>query len=258
VTAENGAPNRMDSANKTPKHVDISNEIPSGWKIQSIYTDDFLTGLTKRFALNMEPTEIAHGLRDIGRRYVLMSGLRNTGEVIKKDRRKYAVLRKSTAKFINELQTWSLNDLAGDMAYIARSLREPPPLTEFPDLTDHQKKRGDSYYHELLRLLQLLEKTTAGSIRQLTSRGGRPINYGLEVLTRMAADLWTEKLRRRFRVDYHQGAGLSEAFRFVQALLEPLGEIPERKIITAMRAEIKSRNSRASINPHVKKTFKPT
>jgi hypothetical protein len=212
-------------------------------KILTLYADEFLSSLAVQFGLEIEPTELAHELRNIGRQYLRVSGFRDNSDIIRKERGDYMRLNELTQEFIKELRAWAARDLAGDIAMIARASKEPPPSVGFPALTAFQRQRGDTYYHELLRLLGLVEKTSWSMAGHLTPRGGRPINHALEVLTRKTADFWTEKLGRRFTVDYHRGSGWTQAFEFVKALLKPLGDVPDKQIITAMRAEIKSRNS---------------
>jgi len=63
----------------------------------------------------------------------------------------------------------------------------------------------------------------------------------LQNLVIHAADFWELDLKRRFRIDYHKGAGLTLAFEFVKALLKPIDEVTDTQIIAATRTEIKLR-----------------
>ena len=243
----------MIPANEAPDSMDTGNEVSPEQQIIKMYTDEFISDIAVRFDMEMEPRELARELRNIGHRYIQMSRLPDRDALVREDRKEYTSLNGLTANFITALQAWASRDLAGEMAQTARSLNEPRPMTEFPDLTDHQRQRGDAYHYELLRLLTLLENSTDQRIRYLTSSGGRPLNYGLEILTRKAADFWTERLGRRFTIAYHQGIGTTRAFDFVQALLEPFDEVTDIQITTAMRAEVKSRNSGPTNTRHGKK-----
>jgi len=70
---------------------------------------------------------------------------------------------------------------------------------------------------------------------------GRSKNMALANLVIHAADFWEMDLKRRFRIDYHKGAGLTPGFEFVKALLKPIDDVTDTQIITAMRTEIKVR-----------------
>ena len=63
----------------------------------------------------------------------------------------------------------------------------------------------------------------------------------LQNLVIHAADFWELDLKRRFRIDYRKGAGLTPGFDFVKALLKPIDDVTDKQIITAMRTVIKLR-----------------
>jgi hypothetical protein len=93
----------------------------------------------------------------------------------------------------------------------------------------------------LQRLLQLLKAAAEPRVQDLGSPRGRRKNIALANLVIHAADFWEMDLKRRFRIDYHKGAGLTPGFDFVKALLKPIDHVTDRQIITAMRTEIKLR-----------------
>jgi hypothetical protein len=219
-------------------------EPENAWQmIDRLYTDDFIADIAKRFKIQLDPTELARELRDIGSRYIAANRAEKLDDS-RQARADYKGRLRIITKFQQDLWGWADDDMAGLMADAARISAEPLPTTDFPDLNDHQRRRGDAYYHELLRLVEVAKTSTQLAVKRLTSDGGRPINSGLEILTRRAADLWCEILKRSFTLDYHKGSGVTDAFCFVKALLKPIAAIPDLKIITAIRAEI-SRRRRA-------------
>lgn len=49
---------------------------------------------------------------------------------------------------------------------------------------------------------------------------------------------WTERLERRFTLDYHKGEGLTPAYNFVRDALEPIATVDSATLVTAMRRSI--------------------
>jgi len=194
------------------------------------YTKDFVTNVAARFNIEIGQRNLARILGEIRRRYILANRI-DFRDARSEDRLEYSRRLKIITKFKEKLRPWALHDMAADMAYAA--------LVS----SDHQRQRGDELVRELWGRLELAEQSAALTVQRLTSKGGRPINYGLEALTRRAADFWIETLKREFTIDHHQGSGLTEAFQFVRTLVLPTDAIPDLKIVTAMRAEIKSRRS---------------
>jgi hypothetical protein len=194
---------------------------------------------------------VAAKLRDFGARYLLARRVTNNLEVAKADRAEYRDLQKLAHRFVAELDAWNDRDIAGDMALAARIAGEPEPLTNFPKLSEHEKQRGDAYYHELIRLLGLLEVAAQQQFRRLApSKGRRSNNYELEILIGKLADFWVDSLGRKFSLDYHDGTGLSEAFQFVQAVIGPIDKIPDKHIVTVMRTVIRARGTMAKRPVH--------
>jgi hypothetical protein len=93
-------------------------------------------------------------------------------------------------------------------------------------------------YRELSRHLEILNAGLETMVAQSAPSSGRPINQGLEVFVRHAANFWTQELAREFTLDYEDGTGTTQAFLFVQFLISPLADISDKQIVTAMRREV--------------------
>ncbi len=213
--------------------------------IPRIYTDQFLAGISEQFGFKIQGTETERDIREAGARYILGARLDEEDPSFHKTRRKdYVKFLRATEKFGSLLETFDAEkDISTQMLWGARILNEPKPQTEFPELSDHDQKRGPPYYFELVRLLNILKAGVDFEIQNSTSIGGRPKSTGLLIFINRIADVWIINLERRFSIDYHEGSGVTEAFDFIKALLSPLDDIPDARIVTAMRAEIHQRGT---------------
>jgi hypothetical protein len=227
--------------------VDIDEDFPAEKLIEKIYDREFIAELSQRFGFDGSDASIVEELWWIGSRYIL--GRRFEGEetYAKEDRATYRRLLLSIEKFEGDLTGFEL-DLIHHMFLVSRWNNEPKPQTDFPHLSDHQKKRGEPYYFELLRMLSILKIAVEGEVDRNTPRGGRPKNGGLVLAIPQIGYLWELGIGRRFSIDHHKGVGLTEAFEFVKALLIPLDDISDTQIVTAMRVEIKSRRTHNNLN----------
>lgn len=226
-----------------PRETGIENDRPLKEIIDELFPDHVVAEIAAQFSIEIDRLMLTKALRDIARRYIVANRLSGLDAVRKSDRLEYSAREKRIAEFKMAFQGWMDDDIAGDMAFAARITDAPLPTTDFPHLSNHQRQRNEAYCHELFRLLELARKSQQLVAERLTAKGGRPINYGLEGLTRHAADFWIEILHRPFTLDHHQGGGLTDAFEFVQSLVRAIDKIPDTAIVTAMRAEIKSRRS---------------
>ena len=209
--------------------------------VRRAYTPEFLSNIATRFGFSLGSDEQISDLHQIGYRYILGRRLEDDGGSLKNLRAEYLAFRKPLAKFAEALETFSQERLAHEMQYGARLLVEPSPSTEFPELSEHQKKRGEPYLFELKRLLRILGRGVDYQIDALTSKGGRPKNHGLDIGVIYAADFWEVNLGRLYTVDHHQGSGITEAFEFTKALLQPLDDLTDTQVTSAMRAEVSDR-----------------
>jgi len=221
--------------------IDSGDEQDARRIIVAAYDAAFLSGLKERFGFDALQLDMAKQLRDIGIRYIRGRRAEDQPEEWKSIRAEYRKLERAAGQFIGLVTSFEDRDIASDIMMAATRLGEPRPQTEFSNLSEHQKQRGDAYYHELIRLLQLLRASAADQAKLLAIPRGRHKNLGLENLTRKAAEFWTIDLGRRFSIDYHEGAGITLAFDFVKALVTPLDDVAAEQIITAMRTEIEWR-----------------
>jgi hypothetical protein len=153
-------------------------------------------------------------------------------------RRENSLLAKQTKKFLRILRDAPHDDIAFGLHTAALRLGQPMPATIFPDLSAHERKQsGEPYFREIVRLLELLEKSALEQINHFRERPGPKVNLGLEYLVRHVADLFTTTFDRPFTVDHHKPVAASEAFDFVSALIAPLDDVSDTEITTALRAE---------------------
>jgi hypothetical protein len=207
-----------------------------------VYSDRFLSGLKADFGFNALEPDIAAELRDIAFRYIVFRREENQPAYRKTSRRQFRALKTATERYLPLLAHHQKRDLASDIHLVASLEYAENKKVNIPRIAGSKRFDGNAYLEELMRLLQLIKRTAGWQARHLGDRGGRPKNLGLEELTRKAAEFWRTRLNRRFSVDYHEGTGLTPAFKFVRALLAPLDDISDRQIVTAMRAQIAVRH----------------
>src|SRR5207237_6536187 len=92
-------------------------------------------------------------------------------------------------------------DFASDIDVAARRLGEPRPKTDFPDLTEHQKQRGEPYLRELFRLLDIAKSAAEHQLMFFSNRPGPRINSGLAMLVTRAAAFFEIELDQPFTID---------------------------------------------------------
>lgn len=206
------------------------------------YSPLFIVELGKQFDFDGDNPEIIEEINYIRSGYIAYQAAEDHDAYSKEVRSKYVEVNKAIAKFRAILKKHETQDLATEMYWGARLLKEMKPTTEFPELTEFEKTRGKPYYLELLRLLRILEAGVDKSIDHLAPSSGRKPDYPVQALVRRAAEFWEDYLDRKFTVDYHDNTGLTPAFLFVQKLINEIEPTPDNKIINAMRAEIHIRN----------------
>jgi hypothetical protein len=213
---------RADTGTKNPRRI-----------AEQLYTDAFLAEVQQQFEFDAIQPETTTRLRDIARRYILGRRIENQPNLLKADRRRYQDLQKATERYISVLKKYQDDDLGSDMALAAEQLDGALPETPDPE----------RHYLQIVFLLEALRTVAIRQAGHLATRAGRPKNFGLEDLVRHAAEFWIGALGRPFRIDYHQGAGVTRAFEFIRALVTPIDDVSDRQIVTAMRAEIAKRRS---------------
>lgn len=225
-----------------PARVDTDKK-QNPWRLaEAAYSEAMLSELKERFGFDALQPEFARELRDMASRYILSRrGEDSDIPDQKRLHREYKALEDAAARFLSVLKEWGKRGIASDMYFAARSLHEPKPQTDFPDLSEHQKTRGEPYYYELVRLLNLLKAGAKRGAQYFSPPPGRPNNFSLQILIMKIADFSEFELHRPFTVDHHQRTGVSEAFKFVRALVDPIDDVSDTQIVKAIRAEIKSR-----------------
>ncbi len=206
------------------------------------YSPLFVIELGKQFNFDGENSEIIGEINYIRDGYIASKSADGLEAHSKAVRAKYFEIKKTTNKFRAILKKHETQDLASDMYYGALYLRETPPQTEFPEITEFEKTRGKPYFLELMRLLRIFEKGVDKNIDHLAPLPGRKPDYPVQALVRRAAEFWEDYLNRKFKIDYHADAAWTDAFLFVQRLINEIESTPDNKIINAMRAEIRIRN----------------
>ena len=206
--------------------------------IDAAYSDQYFTVLERRFRLETGNAETRRELRNIGVRYLTSRRSEDNRKMRKELRVDNAYLAKQTNKYLQILRNAPHDDITFGLYMTALRLDEGMPAAVFPDLSAHdQRHSGEPYFLELMRLLELLEKSALEQANHFRERPGPKINLGLEYLVRHVADLFLVSLKRPFTVDHHKPVAASEAFDFVSTLVEPLDDVSATEITTAIRAE---------------------
>jgi hypothetical protein len=206
--------------------------------IDAAYSDQFLLAFERQFHLESGESEIRRELNNIGRHYLILRRSENDREMRRELRRQYAQLAKQTGNFLKILRDAPHDDIASSLYMTALRLGEGMPATIFPELSAHeQRQSGEPYLLELIRLLELLDKSALEQANYFRERRGPKINLGLEYLVRHVADLFLTTLNRPFTIDHHKPVAASKTFDFVGALIAPLDDVSDTEIMTAIRAE---------------------
>jgi hypothetical protein len=209
-----------------------------------LYSDQFLAGLAKRFDFPPLAPEAVDEFRSVARHYLVINGEEPLRARASEYHREAMALLRTTEKFIEALKQAQEDDIAFEMFRLARSHRPPTDKFDIADLPEAQlEMRNNRHYEHLLGLSRLLAAAAQRQLDQFKLPQGRRKNAGLQWLVDYADIFWTGTLHRKFSIDYHQGSYLSRAYEFVEALVKPLdSSVTETQIITAMRAQVKSRN----------------
>lgn len=206
------------------------------------YSDQYFDVLERQFGLESGNTETRRRLKNIGVHYLIARRREDDRKVRQDERKANALLARQTNKFLQTLRKSPRDDITFGLHMTALRTGAPPPATIFPELNDHeQRQSGEPYFLELIRLLELLEKSALEQVIHIRERRGPKINFGLEYLVRHVARLFLTTLNRPFTVDHHKPVAASEAFDFVAALIAPLDDVSDTEIMTALRAEQSAR-----------------
>ncbi|MDE2166561.1 MAG: hypothetical protein KGJ66_09525 [Alphaproteobacteria bacterium] len=248
----------LESAENTFMRARIDNDDGhSSWEIaEKAYNDKFLSALGSEFKFTALDPKLAYELRRIADNYILERRFGDLHELPATARKTYQDFLKVTEAFLNWLKKSydhpHFYNIATEILMTARGRREPETQTDFPGLTEHQK-RVESHYRELLRLAVLLRATLIRRIKSLKRSPGPKPDTALRHFILGCSEFWTHQLGRKFTIDYHKGAGLTDAFKFCRALLQPLERVREKDVVTAMRAE-KSLSRKSEMRARSKRT----
>jgi len=206
--------------------------------IDAAYSDEFHLALERQLCFASDKSEIRAELNKIGRLYLILRRSENDREMRRELRKDNALLARQTDKFLKILRGAPHDDIASGLYMTALRLGEGMPATLFPELSAHEQgQSGEPFLLELIRLLELLEKSALEQANYFRERPGPKINLGLEYLVRHIADLFLTTLNRPFTIDHHKPVAASGAFDFVGALIKPLDDVSDTEITTAIRAE---------------------
>ncbi|WP_411820852.1 hypothetical protein ABFZ85_06615 [Hyphococcus formosus] len=206
------------------------------------YSREFIIELGRQFDFDGNNPEIIEEINYIRDGYIAYQAAEGHDDYSIQVRAKFVEVKKAINNFRTVLKKYETQDLATEMYWGARRLKEVKPMTEFPELTEFEKTRGMPYYLELFRLLNVLDTGLNSSIANLAPSLGRKPDFPVQAVVRRAAEFWEGYLGRKFTVDYHGSEGLTRAFLFVQKLINEIKPTSDNKIINAMRAEISIRN----------------
>src|SRR5689334_3300089 len=128
--------------------------------IDAAYSDQYFRALEQRFRLETGSADTRRELKNIGIRYLTSRRSEDNRKMRQELRRESAQLASKTNKFLQILRNAPHDDITFGLYMTALSLREAIPATVFPRLSAHaQTQSGEPYFLELVRLLELLEKS---------------------------------------------------------------------------------------------------
>lgn len=239
--------NELGNSRKLP-FVTEENPKSDKWAIvDEAYSGEFLVELGANFNFDALTPKMAQEIRVAGWRYLADTAIDNDdGSMLANSRKEYRALKKQIANFAELLARPEYGDISSDIYFAALRAGAEPPKTDFPHLSEFEMTRGAPYLAELTRLLNLLETAANEGIKNSSPARGRKKNYAVENFVRRAAPIWIEYSGKPFTVDYHKGSGVTQAFDYVKTLIHRLDpDIPEKSIVTAMRAIIAENNKLA-------------
>ena len=214
---------------------------------ENILSDSVLDDIADQLGLEPFAEAVRNELCIAVRRYALDQKIFASYESdLKSVGADYKALKKKVSDFRAFLEQPEYDDLASDLYWAALHRNETAPQTDFPEITDFERTRGEPYLLELKRLLSLLEAATDIALDKSAVPKGRKPDYPLLGLVRRLAYVWKELLKQKFSIDYHKGSGLTPAFQFVRLVVQRvIPDIRETEIVTAMRTIVAELNLKA-------------
>ena len=156
----------------------------------------------------------------------------DTSDIVQSLRRTRA-LKRSLRAFQNTLKSdenLSLPDVMAMGAVHANSASNAAP-------DDKVDTNGDILFHDLSRLLNVLEFGLDEEINFGLRKSGPRVNLGLETMAMQVSQFFKVELNGRpFTIDQHKPFKATQAFDFVKALVDPLDDVTQNEIITVIRS----------------------
>lgn len=210
----------------------------------SLLPDSDLDDIARQLEFEPFTENVRNELRIAARRYALDQKIFGNYESYRKSvSADYKPLKLKVSEFRRLLERPEYVDLSSDLYFASLHKNETAPETDFPEITDFERTRGEPYLLELKRLLSLLEDATDLVLEHSAIPKGRKADNPLLSLVRRLAYVWTELLKQKFSIDYHKGSGLTPAFQFVRfAIQRVVPDVREIEIVTAMRSVVKELN----------------
>ena len=204
--------------------------------IGRVYNAPYLSELALQFKFDGKDPEIVSRIKRMGIFYLIERRRESPNESRQLNNR-YKKLSREIELFRQALNKNADLDLAQMIYFSALQLEEPAPTGAFPGLTQHERKQsGEPYFREFIRILDILDHAVKKHKNKSAPRRGPRINAGLDVISRQAMTFFAVELKgRRFSIDPHKPFKATPAFDFVKALVEPLDNVTDDEIVTAIR-----------------------
>jgi hypothetical protein len=205
--------------------------------VRRVYDGDFLARIGRQFKFDGQSPDINAKIFRMGISYITSRRMEDREDFAKLNKQ-YVKLAREIDKFRVALKSNADLDLPQVMYFAALELSESAPSGDFPGLTDHERSQsGEPHFRELMRLLNILANGVREDMRQSAPKRGRRANWGLDGLALNSAQFFAVELNKRpFTIDPHKPFKPTEAFDFIKALVDPLDNVSDDAIVTAIRA----------------------
>jgi hypothetical protein len=224
--------------------IDADGETNPHELVGRVYTDEFIAGLAKQFDFDAQNPDIVRKIKRIGQLNIVFRR-DEPGAELSELRGKHLKLAGQAQQFLKAIKSFCMSADKEILYMTAVRLEEPPPQTEFPGLTEHEKRQtSEPYLRELERLTRLFQAACEEIAEFYTLRRGPKINSGLQVLVMHAVRFFKEELNGRpFTLDHYKPFKSTQAYDFVKVLVEPLDDATHDNIVTAIRVELRRRTA---------------
>jgi len=200
--------------------------------IARIYSPDFFEKLASILRCEPFDSEKMNEIRHMAFVYISQTNQENAGPGERWP--EYRKLVRISEQFIAAITEARERGFASDMADTARLLSKAGPHADFRKLSGAYNP-DDIHIQDLLRLADLANMAAK---RRARLRPGRKANWQLAILVSIAADFFETDLNLPFSIDHNKPAKPSKAFDFVRSIVEPLADVSDQEIITAIRNQL--------------------